>query len=106
MSEEQSEQNNFLSLSEASGLTGYHPDYLGFLARTGKLQAQKIGRNWVTTKFAVDELMKQMNKVMSLAEASEISGYHQDYLGALARNGKLQAQKIGRNWVTTRFAIY
>src|SRR5579872_3496870 len=61
MSEEQSEQNNFLSLSEASGLTGYNPDYLGFLARTGKLQAQKIGRNWVTTKKAVDELLKQGN---------------------------------------------
>lgn len=38
---------------------------------------------------------------ISLAQAAKISGYHQDYLGQLARAGKLDAQKIGRNWVTT-----
>ncbi|MDB4939576.1 MAG: hep Hag family protein, partial [Candidatus Doudnabacteria bacterium] len=54
--ENQDKLNNFISLQEASEITGYHSDYLGFLARTGKLQAQKIGRNWVTTKVALDQL--------------------------------------------------
>jgi hypothetical protein len=53
--------NNFISLPEASELTGYHPDYLGFLARTGKLKANKIGRNWVTTKAALDEMKNNIN---------------------------------------------
>ena len=44
-------------------------------------------------------------KFISLAEASKISGYHQDYLGYLARVGKLEAQKIARNWVTTEAAL-
>ncbi len=56
MSEEKSE-NNLISLSQASEITGYNQDYLGFLARTGKLQAQKIGRNWVTSISAVNSLL-------------------------------------------------
>ncbi len=48
---------------------------------------------------------KNSEKYISLAEASKISGYHQDYLGSLCRNGKLEAVKIGRNWVTTKSAV-
>ncbi|MBU6447885.1 hypothetical protein KGQ24_03555, partial [Patescibacteria group bacterium] len=94
--------NKSISLSEASELTGYHPDYLGYLARTGKLQAQKIGRSWVTTHDAIKGLM---DKSMTMAEASELTGYHPDYLGYLARTGKLQAQKVGRSWMTTKAAV-
>jgi hypothetical protein len=43
---------------------------------------------------------------LSLAQAAQMTGYHQDYLGQLARAGKLPAQKIGRNWVTTIEAVY
>jgi len=42
------------------------------------------------------------NAFISLAEASEQTGYHQDYLGFLCRKGKLKSLKIGRNWVTTQ----
>ena len=49
--------NKILSLSEASKVTGYHQDYLGFLCRTGKLEGQKIGRNWTTTSGAIRKLM-------------------------------------------------
>ncbi|MDD3190968.1 MAG: helix-turn-helix domain-containing protein [Candidatus Pacebacteria bacterium] len=39
---------------------------------------------------------------ISLAEAAEITNYSQDYISLLCRQGKLKAQKLGRNWVTTR----
>lgn len=39
---------------------------------------------------------------ISLSQAAEISGYHQDYLGQLCRMGKIRADKIGRNWYTTQ----
>lgn len=42
---------------------------------------------------------------ISLAEASKLSPYSQEYLSLLARKGKLETIKIGRNWVTTRKAI-
>ena len=42
------------------------------------------------------------NKYISLAEASELCEYSQEYLSLRARQGKLKAVKLGRNWVTTK----
>jgi hypothetical protein len=49
----------FISLREASEITGYHPDYLSYLIRKGKLEGRKIGREWVTTKKAVNEYLSK-----------------------------------------------
>ena len=63
---------NIISLSEASKVTGYHQDYLAFLCRTGKLQGSKIGRNWVTTKSALDEFIK--NYKNGISEVADETG--------------------------------
>jgi len=42
------------------------------------------------------------NQYISLKEMSEFSDYSQDYLSLRARQGKLKAVKLGRNWVTTK----
>jgi len=39
---------------------------------------------------------------ISLKEAAEYSGYSQEYLSLRARQRKLKAIKIARNWVTTK----
>jgi hypothetical protein len=54
---EEKTEKNLISLSRASEITGYNQDYLGFLARSGKLEAQKIGRNWVTSVAAINSLL-------------------------------------------------
>lgn len=40
-------------------------------------------------------------RLISLPEAAEIYGFNSIYLAALARRGRLQAQKVGASWVTT-----
>lgn len=50
-------------------------------------------------------LLKQFPHRISLSQAAEITGYHQDYLGRLCRTGQLRAAKIGRNWYTTKAEI-
>ncbi|MDP3785062.1 MAG: hypothetical protein Q8R12_03230, partial [bacterium] len=35
---------------------------------------------------------------LSLKKAGEVSGYHSDYLGRLARSGKLKSRKVGIQW--------
>jgi len=45
----------YISLQEASKLCDYGIEYLSYLARTGKLQAVKIRRNWMTTREALLE---------------------------------------------------
>ncbi|AGY59232.1 helix-turn-helix domain-containing protein [Gloeobacter kilaueensis] len=42
---------------------------------------------------------------LSLAEAAAEVGLSQNTLRKYAINGRLQAKKIGRNWVTTRGAV-
>jgi excisionase family DNA binding protein len=44
-------------------------------------------------------------QLISLAEAAEISGLSQGHLRLLAKQGKIWATKIGRNWVTTQDAV-
>lgn len=41
-------------------------------------------------------------KYISLREAAKLCSYSQDYLSLRARQGKLKALKLGRNWVTTQ----
>jgi hypothetical protein len=49
--------------------------------------------------------MGNLKKIVSLHEASQISGYHQDYLSALIRKGEIKGQKIGHGWLTTEDEI-
>jgi hypothetical protein len=41
-------------------------------------------------------------KILPLSEAAKMAGYTPEYLNLLARQGKLKAQKIGRNWFTNK----
>lgn len=43
----------FITLAEASRISGYHPDYLSALIRKGELPGQKVGRTWCTTEAAI-----------------------------------------------------
>lgn len=49
--------------------------------------------------------MENLSKVISLHQASIISGYHQDYLSFLIRKREIKGEKMGRNWVTTEEEI-
>ena len=51
------------------------------------------------------EPYSENEKLISLREAAETSLYSQAYLNVLARTGRLEAMKKGRNWYTTRQAI-
>ncbi len=50
-------------------------------------------------------LMQNLKKVISLHEASRISGYNQDYLSSLIRKNEIKGEKLGGNWFTTREEI-
>lgn len=45
------------------------------------------------------------DRVIPLSEAAAISGVSLKHLGLLAGKGKLGAEKMERNWVTTREAV-
>ena len=47
-----------MTLREAADLCSYSPEYLSLLARTGKLEAVKFGRNWMTSREALNEYIE------------------------------------------------
>ena len=49
--------------------------------------------------------MENLKKVISLHQASKISGYHQDYLSSLLRKKEIKGGKMGGNWFTTEEEI-
>ncbi len=49
----------YISLAEAAKGTPYSQEYLSLLARKGMLEAIKLGRNWVTTRKAIEDYKKK-----------------------------------------------
>ena len=54
-------------------------------------------------KPGTDQL--KLDDLISLSEASEMSGLTQPHLALLVRQGKLWGRKIARNWVTSKSAL-
>ena len=52
----------YISLKEATNYCSYSLEYLSLLARTGKLPAIKFERNWMTTREAIDNYLKKIEK--------------------------------------------
>ena len=48
------------------------------------------------------EILIESELYLSLKKAAEVSGYHSDYLGRLARGGKLKSKRLGVQWFISR----
>lgn len=96
--------DNFILLSEAARGTPYSQKYLNLLVRKNKLLGRKVGRNWYTTRAAVEKYERRNsgNFYVSLADAAVGTSYSQEYLSLLARQKKLVAYKIDGKWYTTK----
>ena len=46
-----------------------------------------------------------LDELISLSEAAELSGFTTRHLRLLAANGEIWAKKLGRNWFTTTLAV-
>lgn len=56
------ENEDLISLAEAAAISGLSPTHLNHLARNGALRARKVGRNWATTRAAVEEYLRDAGK--------------------------------------------
>jgi hypothetical protein len=55
--EERLKFNELISLQEASQATGLTIGHLGHLIRSGTIWGKKLGRNWVTTRQAIQDYL-------------------------------------------------
>ena len=125
------EGKDYISSKRASEISGYSQDYIGQLARKQLIDAKRIGGLWYVM---IDSLTSHQKKAeeykpqppvyrpemnaapdtvvsfdgkdyVSAARAAEITKYHQDYVGQLARSGTIISRQIGNRWYVDREAI-
>lgn len=120
---------NFVSSKKAAVLTGYAQDYIGQLARGGQIVAQRVGNLWYIDMDSLSgyktnsedfkpappqQIIAQHPEsvvsfdgkdYISASRASKISGYNQDYIGQLARSGKILSRQIGNRWYVERAGL-
>ncbi len=119
----------YVSSKRASQLTGYTQDYIGQIARGGKIDARRVSGLWYVsmdslTKYKEiaeahkpeppsrgpsadpDSLITFDGKdYISASRASKVTGYNQDYVGQLARSGSILSRQVGNRWYVEREGI-
>lgn len=124
------EGEKYISSKRASESSGYSQDYIGQLARKGLVEAQRIGGLWYISEGSLNTYKKDAEsfkpeppnqksrasepdaivsfdgrEYVSAAKAAGITGYHQDYVGQLAREGIVLSRQIGTRWYVDREAL-
>lgn len=54
--------DDLMTLKEASEMSGLSPSHLRLLVSKGQIWGKKLGRNWFTTKQAVDDYLLSYRK--------------------------------------------
>ncbi len=104
--------NDWITIKEASELTGYRKDYIATLVRRGKLRNRKKedGKLWVSKKEVQDYAEKHKKDppdgFILVTEASKVTGFSQPTISRLARE-KLVRSEIcrGKTYVNRRDVV-
>lgn len=124
------DEKTYVTSKKAATMTSYTQDYIGQLARSGLIEAQRVGGLWYvnieslqsyksapreeTPRQTVAQPVAQEsdsliffdgNDYVSASRGSEISGYNQDYIGQLARSGQILSRRVGNRWYIERSAL-
>jgi len=120
----------YVSSKRAAATGGYAQDYVGQLARGGLIDAQRVGGLWYVSMESLEaykrnadtyapvppqgrKVAQELDTIVSFdgkdyvsaAKASKITGYNQDYIGQLARAGKVLSRQIGNRWYIERSGL-
>ncbi len=117
---------DYTASKKAALASGYAQDYIGQLARSGMIDAQRVGGLWYvsmesldaykkntaqfTPSLPVERAQKEADTIVSFdgkdyvsaSRAAKITGYNQDYVGQLARGGKILSRQVGNRWYVER----
>lgn len=120
----------YISSRRASEISGYSRDHIGYLARRGDISARQVGGNWYISELSLSHYKKKIDAIpsklptassreqdpesiisldgreyVSAQKGAELTGYHEDYVGQLCREGKILSRRIGTRWFIEREAL-
>lgn len=120
------EGKTYVSSKRAADQTGYAQDYIGQLARKGLIDAQRVGGLWYVSVASLADYQRSAasytphipaaqqhrdldsvvtfdgKDYVSASRGAKLTGYNQDYIGQLARGGKILSRQIGNRWYVDR----
>ena len=120
----------YISSKRAAEMCGYARDYVGQLARGGLIQAERISGLWYVLLESIQAYKEKATSHMpvpppyrpepntesvvtlegrdyvSALRAAKLTGYNPDYIGQLARGGKISSRQIGNRWYVDREALF
>lgn len=119
------EGKSYVPSKQAAEATGYTQDYIGQLARNGSVLARRVGGLWYINMEDLERHKKDSEayvpeppttnndrsgsivsfdgkEYVSSKRASEITRYTQDYVGQLARGGKIKSRQVGGRWYVSK----
>ncbi len=97
-------ERGYLSLQNLSEKYGYAKDYIGSLARAGRLEAVRYGKygQWYVLEESLKkyQALKLSSKIsaryLPLHDLANKYGYAEDHLGWLSRTGRIEAIRHGK----------
>ncbi len=123
------EGKTYVASRKAAQDFSYTQDYVGQLIRKGLIDAKKVSGHWYVNldslsqyktnadtfkpeppKYEPDpnaeaKLDVDGKEYVSAATAAKITEYNQDYVGQLARAGKIPSRQVGNRWYVERTAL-
>lgn len=121
---------SYISSKRASEVSGYTQDYIGQLARSGAIDAKRIGGLWHVSLESLNSYKEKSEEFkptppqhenksadpesfvsldgkdyISASRASKLSGYNQDYIGQLARSGSILSRQVGNRWYVEKGSL-
>jgi hypothetical protein len=119
----------YIASKKAASECGYTQDYVGQLCRGGHIDARRVSGHWYINleslrgykakadlfkpeppKYAPDphaesSLTIEGKEYVSAGRAAKLANYAQDYVGQLARAGKIPSKQIGNRWYVEKEAL-
>src|SRR3989338_4613562 len=104
----------YLSVKQASKLTGYSKDYISKLCREKIVDGKMLGKNWFVSEESVLKykrslgsrgFQKMEGRYISVKDASSLTGYSKDYISRLCRQNLVAGRLIGRVWFVDEEAV-
>jgi len=98
------ELENYISLHKATEYCHYSHEYLRLRARTGKLKAIKLGRNWLTKKEWVEEYLTHVSEYKkSLEQKKAVKEYAVEEVKLFSEASFIALTSVALILLTTAF---
>ena len=90
----------YISSRRCAELFGYTNDYIGKLCREGKVLGKIVSRTWYVEEESIKDYahVASSGSYISSKQATKISGYSQDYISRLCREGKIEGKLLHGFW--------